>query len=518
MGKYSHINFKAPDSVKSAYKRGLELHEEGKTGSGLEAATVSMARKIVSGESISPEWARKGNRFWGRNERFLSEDKDSPAYASAMLWGGRPGKGWFSKLVEQMDSADKDKKSNSFVQLVNRVDPNTIRVEEVGEDRIYIVPSATLPDNVVMNGGLYPADEIAKSYQSLEDTPAPIGHPEDKDGNFVSARSEIGLNQYYAGAVNANVRRKDGRVYLDKRINERVAKKLNRGPELLARLDAMIRGEDTAPIHTSTGVFLFTEDLPEPRTNEKGKKYNWIARDMVFDHDAILFDEPGAATPEDGVGMMVNKDRKLQVNRILVPGSQTSYTKPQADGGLNTNEDSDMLDKLKALLKANKVKIADDATETDVLEATEATIQANMDGDMKKMVMEYMKSGEMKKMISEYMDTKMSEYMKDKMKGNSDDSASAEELAALCIDIGELKAKINKLNEAREAAEKAERDNLIETITANSELTKEELAEMKTNSLQKLAKQHDNAPAYFMGNGAQPEAPNGSGLSNELPE
>ena len=112
MGKYDDINFKPPEGVREAYKRGLELHEEGKTGDGLEAATVAMARKLAGGDAVSPEWARKGNRFWGRNERFLDEDKDSAAYASAMLWGGRPGKSWFGKLVEQMDAADKDTASN----------------------------------------------------------------------------------------------------------------------------------------------------------------------------------------------------------------------------------------------------------------------------------------------------------------------------------------------------------------------------------------------------------------------
>ncbi|HHQ9433757.1 TPA: DUF2213 domain-containing protein, partial [Klebsiella variicola] len=40
----------------------------------------------------------------------------------------------------------------------------------------------------------------------------------------------------------------------------------------------------------------------------KQKKYSWIARNMQFDHIAILLDEPGAGTPEEGVGMFVNAD------------------------------------------------------------------------------------------------------------------------------------------------------------------------------------------------------------------
>src|SRR5690606_13959760 len=63
-------------------------------------------------------------------------------------------------------------------------------------------------------------------------------------------------------------------------------------------IDAINAGQ---PIHTSTGLLCQREPAP------KGAEgYQWIARNMQFDHDAILLDEPGAATPEQGVGMMVN--------------------------------------------------------------------------------------------------------------------------------------------------------------------------------------------------------------------
>src|SRR5690606_39194565 len=52
-----------------------------------------------------------------------------------------------------------------------------IRREKRNGRDVIIVPSATLPDNVVMNGILYPAEEIAKSFKGLERTPAPLGHP-----------------------------------------------------------------------------------------------------------------------------------------------------------------------------------------------------------------------------------------------------------------------------------------------------------------------------------------------------
>lgn len=117
--KYAHINFTPPQDVRNAAKRGLELHEDGKTGSGLEPITVVWARRIANGEDISPDKARQGNRWWGRNKRFLGFDQDSPAYAAAMLWFGKPGQRWMAKLVDQMDGADM--KNKSLAELADMV-------------------------------------------------------------------------------------------------------------------------------------------------------------------------------------------------------------------------------------------------------------------------------------------------------------------------------------------------------------------------------------------------------------
>jgi hypothetical protein len=130
-GKYENINFSPPEGVRSAAKRGLELHEKGLSGNGLEPATVLWARKYVSGESVSPERARMGNRFYGRNARFANAPKDSPAWVSWLLWGGAAGRAWFSSLVNQMDASDKksmsslEKQSRSSVNGFMRVAETT---------------------------------------------------------------------------------------------------------------------------------------------------------------------------------------------------------------------------------------------------------------------------------------------------------------------------------------------------------------------------------------------------------
>lgn len=180
------------------------------------------------------------------------------------------------------------------VNLRAAVNAADIRTEMYNGREHLVLPSYTLPDNVVMNGGLYPADEIEKSYASLENTPAPMGHPQ-INGEYVSAYHPAAINGYYAGAFNRNVRRDGHRVYLEKWVDVEFAKTNAQGQALLEAI------KTKQPIHTSTGVLL----EPEPVANAAAG-YKWIARNMRFDHDAILVNETGAATPEQGVGLFVN--------------------------------------------------------------------------------------------------------------------------------------------------------------------------------------------------------------------
>ncbi|RZJ47455.1 MAG: hypothetical protein EON87_00945 [Brevundimonas sp.] len=172
-----------------------------------------------------------------------------------------------------------------------------IRREKRNGRDVIIVPSATLPDDVVMNDILYPGAEIAKSFKTLERTPAPLGHPT-INGKFLSARDPEGINGHYIGAWNENVRQEKGRVLLDKVIDVEFANQSAGGQRVLKAID------EGDPVHTSTGLLAIMDaangDVP----------YKFTARDIEFDHDAILLDEEGAATPEQGVGMMVNSAGK----------------------------------------------------------------------------------------------------------------------------------------------------------------------------------------------------------------
>lgn len=229
------------------------------------------------------------------------------------------------------------------VNIKTKVNAASIRKEMLNGRQVIIVPSATLPDDVIMNGVLYPKDEIEKSYASLENTFAPLGHP-DRNGQFLAASDPEAINAFHIGAFNRNVRREKGRVKIDKVIDVLFAQNTEGGKRVLAAIE---KGE---PIHTSTGLYAIMEnangDVP----------YNRIARDIIFDHDAILLDEEGAATPEQGVGMLVNSKGEQEqipvINSTLEEAAdrEIDWALTSLAQAVQRKKDVTMLEKLKTAI------------------------------------------------------------------------------------------------------------------------------------------------------------------------
>ena len=192
---------------------------------------------------------------------------------------------------------------------------NSSKIKRVG-NRIIVSGMVPIVDNVVMNGGLYPAEEIAKSYQTIADTPAPAGHPENGDGAYIPAGSADAMLNYYVGAWNRNVKYEGGKVSCDVEINVDQAMAMPKGKELVEKLEKAMNGETVEPINVSTGLLLNKE---KKSGKDGGKEYSWIARNMEFDHVAILLDQQGAATPSDGVGMFVNAaGEKIEAETVVM--------------------------------------------------------------------------------------------------------------------------------------------------------------------------------------------------------
>lgn len=173
-----------------------------------------------------------------------------------------------------------------------------------GKPHIVVRGITPVVDDIVMNRRLYPAAEIEKAYNTLERNPMPLGHPK-VDGKHVSARDVRAVNNYHVGAWLQNVSHIDGKVSGDMYVDRQYAESSEKGKRLINRLDEMVAGTNTEAIHISTGL-LYSGIAANGES--KGKKYNEIATNMMFDHVAVLLDEPGAGTPDEGVGIFVNAE------------------------------------------------------------------------------------------------------------------------------------------------------------------------------------------------------------------
>jgi len=342
--------YKPTDAMASAAKRGLAMREEQPpSNKGGTSVGLARARQLIKKQDLDLSIVKRMYSFFSRHEVDKQSDSwkkgDSKGEQAWLMWGGDAGYSWSKKIVKQ---AKKSKENNiqtnkivvkggkhcvmsedgkrSFgcysteeeakkrlgqveyfksmnqlrLNVVNRVNPK--KIVRSG-NTITITDVVPIVDNVVMNGGLYPAEEIEAAFHTLNDTIAPMGHPQDKDGNFISAKTYNAMRDYYAGAGNKNVRKVGNRVLMDVEINIEQAKALPKGKELLKRIENAEKGKGE-PIHVSTGLLLNREEAVG--NNDEGQKYTWIARNMDFDHNAILLDEVGAATPKQGVGMFVN--------------------------------------------------------------------------------------------------------------------------------------------------------------------------------------------------------------------
>ena len=363
------------------------------------------------------------------------------------------------------------------VNVKTKVNNAKIKRETRDGREVVVLPSVTLPDNVVMNGIMYPADAIATSYQSLERTPAPLGHPI-SNGIYLSARDPQAINMSWVGAWNENVRRENGRVFMDKIVDVEVAM---RHPEGKRLMEAVEKGE---PIHTSTGVLMDKAPAPE------GADYQWIATNMMFDHDAILLDEPGAAQPDQGVGIFVNsegKEEELEVINSELPVDFMDFVTDMVMDEFERSERKNRWANLKGKL-AEAIHGVLNKTKADGL-----TVNQDDEGNNMPVTDEQFKSLEQKV---------------DKLVANASNAEGLKSAVAEAVGeaVKPLQEQIDQINEARTASEQAEREDLAKRVH-NANLLDEEVAKgLEINALRALAEKVKQGKPAPMVPGFQPNA------------
>lgn len=180
------------------------------------------------------------------------------------------------------------------------------RTETLDGREYRVFPCVLIVDNVVMNGLLYPPEELDIFVEAWNGRPIPLYHPEDADGDPLSANDPAVLEAFSMGHL-FNVAHEDGRLKGEMWID--VAKCQNAGGTMLAALERLEAGE---PTDISTGLFCQVEPTVGVMN---GERYEGIARNIRPDHLALLPDQEGACNWQDGCGVPRTNRKQLMTNQ-----------------------------------------------------------------------------------------------------------------------------------------------------------------------------------------------------------
>lgn len=162
-----------------------------------------------------------------------------------------------------------------------------------------IAPLTTIIPDGILNGskgpGFYPTTETQASVKAWDGMPLTAYHPMDEMGRHTSAGAPGVLDRQGIGIVRDSAW--NGKLQHKGWFDEERTKKVN--PLIYHNLVHRI------PIETSTG--LYTDNVEAPKgSNHNGRPYTWTARNYRPDHIAVLPDQVGACSLNDGCGVLVN--------------------------------------------------------------------------------------------------------------------------------------------------------------------------------------------------------------------
>lgn len=249
----------------------------------------------------------------------------------------------------------------SAIHIRSNSTGKTRREQREGRETI-VMPSYAAKADTVLNDVLYPRDELEKSYHGLNRTPAPLGHPL-LNGDYVSASDPEAIARHHVFAWNENPRWDGDRIALDVVIDEVRANECEGGRKVLEAI------KNETPISTSTGLLCNLEEASD-------KSYQATARNIEWDHVAILLDEAPAISPEQGVGIFVNTAKggeKLEIINSTIEedfNQEIEWAAEQIFRAIERKderkEDRPLVERIKsAILKAVGIEAEETANEGD---------------------------------------------------------------------------------------------------------------------------------------------------------
>jgi len=188
---------------------------------------------------------------------------------------------------------------NKMIIYQSEVQEYSTRLETLNGREYVVVPVTMMVEGVHQGSHgalLHTAEELGKIPESWNGIPVTVGHPV-VEGNNVSANSPSVLESWQIGVVFNTIINGDklkSEAWLEKT-------KLSNHENLN---DRITNGEI---IEVSVGVFSEDEEVEGSWHNET---YDAVARNLRPDHLAILPNQVGACSIEDGCGIRVNSKNK----------------------------------------------------------------------------------------------------------------------------------------------------------------------------------------------------------------
>ncbi len=178
-------------------------------------------------------------------------------------------------------------------------DPALCRYETF-EGRRHLVAPVVMIVEGVLNNALLLAEELEKSAAAWNGRPVPVLHPTEAEEYITANRPDIIEKNVVGHIFNAKV--EDSKLKAEIWIDEAKAKKLGHSEYIASIASGKVS-------EVSTGYFADEEPI---EGDYNGKAYVVIHRNLRPDHLALLPNETGACSVEDGAGTpRVNKQLTL---------------------------------------------------------------------------------------------------------------------------------------------------------------------------------------------------------------
>lgn len=209
-----------------------------------------------------------------------------------------------------------------------------IRTEEINGRPFWILPVVMMVEGVHHGSKgpiLYTEDELADSVSAWSGMPITLGHPKDDRGKFVSANIPSSLKGIVGRVYNAKMKgdKLTADAYIDITSLQLASPEAHEYILMKKALDV------------SVGVF--TREVGE-QGEWNGEVYKAEAADIIPDHLALLPNEEGACSWDDGCGIRNNSKDKMKENKspkaVDKAAWLTAFLEQGSGNNLTSNEAS----------------------------------------------------------------------------------------------------------------------------------------------------------------------------------